>query len=114
MKLHTILYATDMARSVAFYESLGLTRTGELNPHWNEFAIGDAKLALHGDMGQPLPAPTQRVEVFLVVPADGTLDRLHAAQPDAGEIRNLGFGRHFAATDPDGQVVSVLESPGEA
>ena len=111
MKLHNVVYASDMARSVAFYESLGLQRatTGDPDPHWNEFDLGDARLALHYGMGEELPPVGGRIDVFLVVPADGTLDRLHERIGEGKDIADVGFGRHFGVKDPDGQPIVLLE-----
>ncbi len=45
-------YVSEMERSVAFYETLGLGPGGdaeldEPDESWNEFAVGDGTLALH-------------------------------------------------------------------
>ena len=108
-----IAYVKDMARAVAFYESLGFERNGDLNPMWTEFVFGDAIFALHGAMSEALAPASDRLTMNIGV--DGaTLDRLHAAcessgYPLGGPIQDIGFGRHFTVTDPDGLPVRFTE-----
>ena len=115
MQLMNVVYVTDMARSVAFYEALGLQREGggEINPAWNQFAIGDATLALHIQMGDVRMAGNQ-LELNLNLPADGSLDRLFAACQNRGIDVGKGiikedFGRVFWIHDPDGLSVQFNE-----
>lgn len=116
MQLSVIAYVTDMARSVAFYESLGFERKGEANPMWNEFAFGDAIFALHGAMSEELAPPSDRLSLNILV--DGaTLDRLYETceergYPLGGPIQDIGFGRFFWTTDPDGLPVQFNEQRG--
>lgn len=113
MHLSVIAYVKDMARAVAFYESLGFARRGELNPMWNEFVFGDATFALHGAMSEKLAPPSDRLTINIAV--DGaTLDRLYATceergYPLGGPIQDIGFGRFFRVNDPDGLPVQFNE-----
>jgi catechol 2,3-dioxygenase-like lactoylglutathione lyase family enzyme len=109
-----VIYVSDMKRSVAFYEALGLKRRqpGEPDPDWNQFLIGDAALALHGDGA--LEATSRRVELHLLLEPDGALDRLfataHVHNLDVeGEIRREPFGRVFEVRDPDGQALVFMD-----
>lgn len=114
MELSVIIYVSDMERSVAFYESLGLSRHGDgIDPHWNEFHIGDAILALHrAEPGDIQPASDHLSLNLNVKP--GKLDRLFAICKDKGypigaPIQDIGFGRFFWITDLDGLPVQLNE-----
>ena len=116
MKLMIMTYVSDMARAVAFYESLGLRRvtTGDPDPMWNEFAIGDATLALHGADASTLQPPGTRPQLNLIVPP-GEIERLYArcealGHPIGAPIQDIGFGRFFWVTDPDGLPVQINEA----
>ncbi len=114
MKLSVTVHVLEMARSVAFYEALGLERSGEIDPMWTEFAIGGSRFALHGPAGDDLPVLGGRADVILDVPADGTLDRLIETCRSEGfslgaEIKDIGFGRFFWVKDPDGLPVTLIE-----
>lgn len=118
MHMMNVIYVRDMARSVAFYESLGLTRsgTGPIDAWWNEFAIGDAVIALHAAGDRAIPEPSKHLELHLQVPPD-ELDRLYAlcmekGYPNGGPISEMGFGRFFWITDPDGLWVQFNEHQG--
>ena len=66
MQLQTIVYVTDMERSIAFYEGLGFEVAYHGGPVWTAFRGSDGVLALH--LVEELPEPG-RVAVSLV--ADG-------------------------------------------
>lgn len=110
--LLNIIYANDMAASVAFYEQLGLTRKvgGEVDPWWNEFALGDAALALHWNQGNELPT-TSNPELHLQIAAiefDALYQASASLQPSA--LQELeGMGRYFVLTDPNGVRVQINE-----
>jgi catechol 2,3-dioxygenase-like lactoylglutathione lyase family enzyme len=113
MQLSVIAYVKDMERAVAFYESLGFRRQGEASPMWTEFAFGDAIFALHRAMSAELAPPSDRLTLNITVDGD-TLDRLHATceqrgYPLGGPIQDIGFGRFFIVTDPDGLPVQFTE-----
>ncbi len=104
-----------MARSVAFYESLGLERegTGVIDDYWNGFTVNGGKLALHWAMGDPLPPPSGRMTLNIDLPADGSLERLRETCMSAGyepsDVGDEGFGRFFWLKDPDGLTVQFNE-----
>jgi predicted enzyme related to lactoylglutathione lyase len=116
MHLSVIGYVKDMERAVAFYESLGFQRQGEASPMWTEFAFGDATFALHRAMSEELAPPSDRLTLNITVDGE-MLDRLHATceaqgYPLAGPIADVGFGRRFTVTDPDGLPVTFIEKQG--
>lgn len=116
MKLTTMIYVSDMQRSIAFYETLGLTRDhdGEIDKNWNGFPVGDGTLALHIHENGSMPEIGGRADLTLVVPVDGSLDRVHQVCRDRGiefgaETQDDGFGRFFWVKDPDGYPVTINE-----
>lgn len=113
--LSTMIHVSDMARSVAFDELFGCERrTGEINEHVNELMVGDGSLVLRSSEDGPMPDIGSRAYLILVVPADGSIDRIQQACKDQGfafgfEIRDDGFGRFFLVHDPDGYPVTIDE-----
>ncbi len=69
MQLQTIVYVTDMDRSISFYERLGFEVDYRGGPVWTAFRGTGGMLALH--TVDELP-PSGRVAISLV--ADGTLE----------------------------------------
>ena len=119
MRLLVIVYVEDMARSVAFYEALGLKREapGDVDAWWNAFTLGDATLALHHNGGAPLPPVSDRMHLNLDLPPDGSLDIMHTRCQELGldigaGIDDVGFGRFFWVRDPDGLPVQFNERVG--
>ena len=113
MQLSVIAYVKNMERAVAFYESLGFTRRGEMNPMWNEFAFGDTIFALHRAMTEEIPPASARLTLNMVVSHE-ELERLHAlceerGYPTSGPIQDIGFGPFFRVDDPDGLPVQFNE-----
>jgi catechol 2,3-dioxygenase-like lactoylglutathione lyase family enzyme len=118
VQLVNVIYVTDMQRSVAFYESIGLRRRdqGEVDPGWNEFAIGDAMIALHATAPEKMDPPSGRLDLIFHIPA-GELEPLRDRCRDLGyafgaDIADIGFGNYFWITDPDGLAVTFNEKPG--
>jgi catechol 2,3-dioxygenase-like lactoylglutathione lyase family enzyme len=116
MNLQLLVYVSDMARSVRFYEDLGLPRStdGEIDAHWNEFAVGDAVIALHIHDAESLPTATDRTCINLLVPAGSELETLRDRCLErgytlGGDIQDIGFGRFFWTRDPDGTAVQITE-----
>lgn len=116
MHLMNVIYVSDMKKSVAFYESIGLRRRddGPVDDWWNEFSIGDAVIALHWGGERAIPEPSKHLELHLQVPGE-ELDRLYAfcveqGYPNGGPISEMGFGRFFWITDPDGLWVQFNEA----
>ena len=117
MKLMAMVMVTDMTASVTFYESLGLVRkeSGEVNPYWNEFAIGDARLALHYASVDEIQPASRQLQLNLDLPTGGALDALRDSclalgLELGGDISEQGFGRFFWIRDPDGLPIQFNES----
>lgn len=112
LRLLNIIYTNDMPASVAFYEKLGLFRKedGEINSWWNEFAIGDASLALHWNNDEPVPMGSNP-ELHLQVRTAEFEAIYHAVGSfSPSEIATLeGLGRYFTITDPNGVRVQLNE-----
>ncbi len=111
---HTIVFVSDMPRSVAFYrDTLGLPLRME-SEWWSEFETGPTLLCLHkanpGSPGQPTSRGTCHVGF-----STPDLDAFHAAMAAAGvrvveEPRMQDFGVRMATyADPDGLLLNVSE-----
>ena len=116
---YTMVFVSDMQRSIAFYRDvLGLPLNFE-SPGWTEFATEGATLALH-KAGQPAPAgadsgvnPAGSCRLGLHVP---NLDALHEKLTANGvrcvmppTMQDFG-GRLAIYADPDGLPLSFGES----
>jgi catechol 2,3-dioxygenase-like lactoylglutathione lyase family enzyme len=114
MKLQNTIYVTNMSKSIEFYQTLGLKLAGEPDTDWNEFPVGDGLIALH--IAKEVEPPTGHLDLMIKLDTGESLDAIFAAAQNAGydfgaEIRDIGFGRFFWLRDPDGQVVTIIESP---
>ena len=111
MKLMPIVYVTEMARSVAFYEGLGLTpKTKDRSGMWFELTLGDAVLALHQADALPEQKGQRMMLTFVSTEAlEALVARLrqHNIQPEG--IVDEAFGRSFRVFDPDGLLIQVNE-----
>ena len=116
---YTIIFVSDMARSVSFYRDvLGLPPKFE-SPGWTEFATEGATLALHKSDGSNPDDDTTHLEPAgrcrpgLQVP---NLEEFHERMveknvPCTQEPTEV-FGAKIAQyVDPDGLVFSVGEEP---
>jgi lactoylglutathione lyase len=118
---YTIIFVSDMARSVAFYRDvLGLPLKFE-SPQWTEFATDGATVALHkSDDSNPDDDKVQsesagRCRPGLQVP---NLEAFHRRMLEKKvpclEAPTEVFGARLAQyVDPDGLVFSVGEAPRE-
>jgi len=118
---YTIVFVSDMKRSVEFYRDvLGLPLKFE-SPDWTEFATEGTKLALHGKRkpaehpaGDCTPAGSchpgfqvDRIEGF----HETMLARgVRCVQPPKVE----DFGKLAVYADPDGLPISVWEAAGQS
>lgn len=108
VQLQTIVYVSDMERSITFYEHLGFVVDYRGGPVWTAFRGSDGVLALHlvDD-----PPPPGRVALSFV--ADDTLEevvaRLGAAGIEATPIEEQPFGRSATVRDPDGLAIQINE-----
>ena len=109
------LHVVDLARSIAFYEALGLelrdSYEDEAGMVWCWLEAGDARLML-ARAGEPVEAERQAA-MFYVYTQDltGLRDRVLAAGIDAGEIEQHSAGprRQLRLEDPDGYAVFAGE-----
>ena len=115
---YTIVFVSDMARSVKFYrDTLGLPLRFE-SPKWTEFDTGGVTLALHGS--EPHSSAAAAMPPF--PPAHShpglnvhNLDEFHQRMTAAGvrciqPPKTEEFGGKLAAyADPDGLAISVAQ-----
>jgi catechol 2,3-dioxygenase-like lactoylglutathione lyase family enzyme len=105
----TIVYVSEMERSVQFYEALGFT-VNHRGSVWSELRMGGAALALH--IQEKPPAGVQQVTLAFV--AAGKLEALTrqlqavGITPE-GEIADEAFGRFIIVSDPDGLRIQINE-----
>lgn len=115
LRLLNIVYTNHMAESVAFYEQLGMFRRedGEVNSWWNEFAIGDASLALHWHRDQPLPTESNPELHLQANTAEFEAIHTAVATQQGSAISTMeNVGRFFTVVDPNGVRVQVNEETG--
>jgi lactoylglutathione lyase len=114
---YSILFVSDMARSVAFYRDLVGLKPGMESPDWSEFVMEGCKLALHKSAGGALPAvengkiPAGHCHPgFNVEDLDEFARRMEKAGVEVMQpIRREPFGARMGVwRDPDGVPVSVL------
>jgi lactoylglutathione lyase len=117
---HTIVFISDMARSVAFYRDiLGLPLRFE-SPEWTEFETPGSTLALHladaPAVSSQSMAPAGQCQLgFSIEDIDAFHQEMIAKgvaclQPPEEE----DFGKLAEYADPDGLPFSVLEQPKKA
>ena len=109
MRLQTIVYVTDMDRTMAWYRKVLDTDPATHGSHWSSFRVGRANLALHHT---DEVRPDGRVELSLVTShaLEELVDRLDVAQiPIERGIADETFGRSLLLRDPEGMVVQVNE-----
>ena len=111
MQLQTIVYVTDMERSIGFYERLGFVVAYRGGPVWTAFQGRDGVLALH--LVEELPAGS-RVAVSLVADSslESTVESLAAVGIEAAPIEEQPFGRSTVVHDPDGLAIQINEHAG--
>ena len=105
----TIVYVTDMERSLRFYMGLGCVAKNE-GAHWSELRLGTAVLALH--LTDTLPKDGLWVALALAAhkPLEAIVAELNAAgiaTPD--DIADEAFGRSLLIRDPDGLPIQINE-----
>jgi lactoylglutathione lyase len=114
---YSIVFVSDMKRSVAFYRDvLGLPLRFE-SPGWTEFATDGATLALHAGKGPNADkdssedTPAGRCRPGLSVPnLDEFHQRMVERQVACLQEPKETFGARIAQyVDPDGLVISVSE-----
>lgn len=111
MKLVTIVYVTDMDRSLAWYRALlpGAELVSS-SPFWSELSLGLAgSLALHAT-----EATAQGSQLGLALTADRPLEAIRDAVRERDvlvvrDIQDEPFGRSFVIADPDGLPIQINE-----
>lgn len=108
MQLQTVVYVTDMERSIAFYEHLGFEVDYRGGPVWTAFKGADGILALH--TVEEVPGPG-RIALGLVAdrPLEQIIDAMAGHNIAVGAIETQSFGRSVNLRDPDGLLVQVNE-----
>jgi lactoylglutathione lyase len=115
---YTIVFVSDMSRSVKFYRDVLALPLRFETPDWTEFATGGCNLALHKAEGvmQPVGAdhfPAGHCHVGFAV---NDLDEFHKRLLSLGvrclqEPKREEFGVTLAVyADPDGLPISVAEA----
>jgi catechol 2,3-dioxygenase-like lactoylglutathione lyase family enzyme len=109
---HVALASHDLARSLAFYEELGLRRIGEFDP-----SFGLAQLEMRGGTHLALVLDPAAKTEGRVAPFDLMADDVDALQAmmvargdEATPVAEAGGHRSFTFTDPDGYLVTVHNS----
>lgn len=105
----TIVYVTNMERSLRFYRGLGCGVKNE-GVYWSELRLGTAVLALH--LTDSLPKDGLWVALAMVAhkPLESIITELNAAgiaTPD--DIADEAFGRSLRLRDPDGLLIQINE-----
>lgn len=105
----TIVYVTNMERSLRFYKGLGCVAKTE-GAYWSELRLETAVLALH--LTNTLPQDGLWVSLALVAhkPLETIITELNAAgiaTPD--DIADEAFGRSLRLRDPDGLPIQINE-----
>jgi catechol 2,3-dioxygenase-like lactoylglutathione lyase family enzyme len=108
---HVYYWVSDMDRAVRFYrEVVGLRLVRRDGDNWAELDAGPVRVALHGTK-EGAPAETGGAAVaFRVEDLDDTRVSLGAhdvAFVHEGEVE--GYGRFALFTDPDGNLIEVIE-----
>jgi catechol 2,3-dioxygenase-like lactoylglutathione lyase family enzyme len=111
MLMMTIVYVSDLDRSLHFYEKLGFTLVRkQRNGHWAEMLLGDAKLGLH--LLDTLPETRKEQRVDLALESQESLEvvqeRLIAAEiPLERLVSDEAFGYSLIVRDPDGLHIQI-------
>lgn len=104
-----IVYISDMARSLPFYQALGFQVHHE-GQVWSELRLGEARLALHTT--ETLPGGPLRIELAFAtyIPLEALMSRLSEAGISIeNEINDEAFGRSLLLRDPDGLPLQINE-----
>jgi len=108
LQLMSLIYPTNIERSVNFYRTLGFTLNTE-RKLWAELRLGDAALGLQGS------DPWVRGEqIRLVLVSKVALEELIAELQKNGvrvdhEIADEAYGRSVLIHDPDGNPILINE-----
>lgn len=105
----TIIYVTDMARALTFYQAVGFTVRSQ-SEMWSEMEMDGCLVALHGT-DRPASGPPA---VGLALNAHVPLEQLAAEFTTSGvpmpqPIQIQPFGRSLLIQDPDGLLIQINE-----
>jgi catechol 2,3-dioxygenase-like lactoylglutathione lyase family enzyme len=106
------LVVVDMARSVAFYDALGLRLLyGGADAAFTSYAVGDGYLNLQLDAAAPRPAPLWGRAILYVDDVDAVHARVRAAgyEPEMAPSDAPWGERYFHVRDPDGHELSFAK-----
>lgn len=109
----TMLYVSDLKRSVSFYTMLGLQVSTEDDEVVRLVDDGGTTLVLHV-REQESERPSRGCRLYFATPdADTVLERLTLAHPEATvlqPVQMMSWGRrHGYMLDPDGWELSIYE-----
>lgn len=105
----TIIYVTNMERSLHFYKGLGCLGKNE-GGYWSELRLGTAAIALH--LTDSLPKDGLWVALAMAAhkPLEATMADLTAAGiATPNDIADEAFGRSLLIHDPDGLPIQINE-----
>ncbi len=108
-KIYFMLYATDMARALAFYRDAFAFEVRSESPYWSELTWGDATVALHGRE----QTPATQTETGLGIEVDDLDAACQSVIAAGGQIVSPpvdrpGEGIRLAtAADPEGNLFSL-------
>jgi lactoylglutathione lyase len=114
---YSIVFVSDMARSVAFYRDLIGLKLRMESPEWSEFETGGCTLALHKSPGGVSPKVEEgKIPAAHCHPGFNVedIDAFAARMEQAGvavmqPVKREEFGARMGAwRDPDGLPVTVL------
>jgi lactoylglutathione lyase len=109
---YTVVYVTDMEKSIAFYRDvLGIPIDYAVDG-WTQFKLNGAALVLRPKLEYQKPQPSSSAVhiTFRVVDLDAEYRRLIAQlvrflAPPA----TVGFGKHATLLDPEGNPIDLIE-----
>jgi catechol 2,3-dioxygenase-like lactoylglutathione lyase family enzyme len=111
---HVYYWTADMDRAIGFYrETLGLRVLSRHEDKWAELDAGPIRLALHGTRDGAPASTGGAAAAFRVDDLDATAAALRDRGVEfvhQGEVED--YGRFALFTDPDGNVLSLIEYSG--
>jgi catechol-2,3-dioxygenase len=108
VKLQPIIYTTDSARLVAWYQRVLGIEPSYQSEVWSTFDVDGAPLAIH-QVDEDLPSKS-RVSISLVATGrlEDLMERWSSVEVEVTRgIQDETFGRSVLLTDPDGTVIQV-------
>jgi catechol-2,3-dioxygenase len=108
MRLQPIIYTTEPARLIHWYEVVLGHEPSHRSDVWSTFEVGGATLAIHRVEQVPTAS---RVAISLVAeePLETLVGRWSTRIEITRAIRDEVFGRSVLLTDPDGNPVQLNE-----